>query len=161
MDKFEPKETGLKRTLWLFEREILVNLEKTDLKDHHKVLSFNIFSMEYELNPEFDNGRADAIVMRDTANHWLKMWFVAFQTCASEKMQSLQAEINQLQLQINEMAEVGLSQESAIREKNKRIEQLQAKVDAVEHVLGCAMIAPKEVFQYADRIGRALRGEHE
>lgn len=72
-----------------------------------------------------------------------------------------QAEINQLQSQINEMAEVGLSQESALREKDKRIEQLQAKVDAVEHVLGCAMIAPKEVFQYADRIGRALRGEHE
>ncbi|MFH7353057.1 hypothetical protein L1A70_14685 [Acinetobacter bereziniae] len=126
MDKFEPKETGLKRTVWLFEREILANLEKTDLKDHHKVLSFNIFSMEYELNPELENGRADAIVMRDTANHWLKMWFVAFQTCASEKMQSRQAEINKLQLQINEMAEVGLSQESAIREKDKRIEELES-----------------------------------
>lgn len=96
MEKFEPKETGLKRTVWLFEHEILVNLEKTDLKDHHKVLTFNIFSMEYELNPEFDNGRADAIVMRDTANHWLKMWFVAFQTCASEKMQSRQAEVDEL-----------------------------------------------------------------
>lgn len=75
--------------------------------------------------------------------------------------QSRQAEINQLQSQINEMAEVGLSQESVIRGKDKRIEELQAKVDAVEHILGCAMIAPKEVFQYADRIGRALRGEHE
>lgn len=78
-----------------------------------------------------------------------------------EVWQSRQPEVDQLQSQINEMAEVGLSQESVIREKDKRIEELQAKVDAVEHVLGCAMIAPKEVFQYADRIGRALRGEHE
>lgn len=89
--------------------------------------------------------------------------------------QSRQAEINQLQSQINEMAEVGLSQESVIKEKDKRIEEYKMisesiedmyllerkKVEAVEHVLGCAMIAPKEVFQYADRIGRALRGEHE
>lgn len=37
--------------------------------------------------------------------------------------------------------------------------QKKKQVDAVEHVLGCAMIGPKEVFQYADRIGKALRGE--
>nr|WP_257222290.1 MULTISPECIES: hypothetical protein [unclassified Acinetobacter] len=49
-------------------------------------------------------------------------------------------------------------QQAEIDEKDKRIEELQAKVDAVEHVLGCAMIAPKEVFQYADRIAKALRG---
>ncbi|WP_139851343.1 hypothetical protein [Acinetobacter pullicarnis] len=86
--KKEPKKTGLKRTVWLFEREILENLEKTNLSDHHKVLKFNIFSMEYELKPKFDNGRADAIIMRNTANHWLKMWFVAFQACTSEHMKT-------------------------------------------------------------------------
>lgn len=84
MSESEPKETGLKRTVWLFEREILEKLEKTNLKDHHKVLKFNHFSMCYELHPNFDNGRADAILMRDTANHWLKIWFVAFQTCTAE-----------------------------------------------------------------------------
>ncbi|MDQ8953183.1 hypothetical protein RFH42_09450 [Acinetobacter rudis] len=57
--KKEPNKTGLKRTVWLFEREILEKLEKTNLKDHHKVLKFNLFSMEYELKPKFDNGRAD------------------------------------------------------------------------------------------------------
>lgn len=48
-----------------------------------------------------------------------------------------------------------------LKEKDKRIEQLQTKVDAVEHVLGCAMIGPKELFLYAERISKALRGEHE
>lgn len=37
-------------------------------------------------------------------------------------LKAKQTEINQLQSQINEMAEVGLSQESAIREKDKRVE---------------------------------------
>lgn len=58
----------------------------------------------------------------------------------------------------NKMFEVWQSRQAEIDEKDKRIEELQAKVDAVEHVLGCAMIASKEVFQYADRIARALRG---
>lgn len=170
MDKFEPKETGLKRTVWLFEREILANLEKTDLKDHHKVLSFNIFSMEYELNPEFDNGRADAIVMRDTANHWLKMWFVAFQTCASEKMQSRQAEINQLQSQINEMAEVGLSQGSAIREKDKGIESALSELESLHNTKWAEWKEQADMhsqgeanaYEHAMQIlEKALRGEHE
>ncbi|CAM9381800.1 hypothetical protein [Acinetobacter bereziniae] len=170
MDKFEPKETGLKRTVWLFEREILANLEKTDLKDHHKVLSFNIFSMEYELNPEFENGRADAIVMRDTANHWLKMWFVAFQTCASEKMQSRQAEINQLQSQINEIAEVGLSQEGVIREKDKRIEELEKKLlnlasmystKAAEFNIKDEQKLATVCNEISQILEKALRGEHE
>ena len=86
MTKSEPKETGLERTVWLFEREVLEKFEKTNLEDHHKVLEFNIFSMEYEIKPKFNNGRADAIVMRDTANHWLKMWFIAFQTCTGEHL---------------------------------------------------------------------------
>ncbi|MFW1959187.1 hypothetical protein [Acinetobacter johnsonii] len=88
MIKPEPKEIGLERTVWLFEREVLENLEKTNLEDHHKVLEFNLFSMEYEIKPKFNNGRADAIVMRDTANHWLKMWFIAFQTCTGEYLKT-------------------------------------------------------------------------
>ncbi len=82
--KKEPKKTGLKRTVWLFEREILEMREKTNLKDHHKVLKFNCFSMKYEIKPKFDNGRADAILMRDTGNHWLKIWFVAFAACTAD-----------------------------------------------------------------------------
>lgn len=82
--KKEPKKTGLKRTVCLFEREILEMCEKTNLKDHHKVLKFNCFSMKYEIKPKFNNGRADAILMRDTANHWLKIWFVAFAACTAD-----------------------------------------------------------------------------
>lgn len=88
MIKPEPKETGLQRTVWLFEREILEKLENTDLEDHHTVLKFNLFSMEYEIKPKFNNGRADAIVMRNTVNHWLKMWFIAFQTCTGEHLKA-------------------------------------------------------------------------
>lgn len=58
--------------------------------------------------------------------------------------QSMQAKIDDLQSQLNNM-------ESCYIEKKKQ-------VDAVEHVLGCAMIGPKEVFMYAERIQKALRG---
>ncbi|CAM2993558.1 hypothetical protein [Acinetobacter celticus] len=80
----EPKEIGLERTVWLFEHEVLEELEKTNLEDHHKVLEFNKFSMEYEIRPKFNNGRADAIVMRNTANHWFKIWFAAFAACTAD-----------------------------------------------------------------------------
>lgn len=44
------------------------------------------------------------------------------------------------------------------REQSKQveIEKLKAKVRAVEHVLDGAIIGPKEVFSYADRIRNAL-----
>src|SRR5690606_11645588 len=58
-----------------------------------------------------------------------------------------QGEIDDLKAQLNNM-------EACYIGKKKQVE-------AVEHVLGCAMIGPKEVFQYADRIGKALRGEHD
>lgn len=80
----EPKEIGLERTVWLFEHEILEKLEKTNLEDHHKVLEFNLFSMKYEIKPPFNNGRADAITMRNTANHWFKIWFSAFASCTAD-----------------------------------------------------------------------------
>jgi len=85
MTKVEPKEIGLERTVWLFEREILEKLNNTNLEDHHKVLIFNRYSMSYEINPEFDNGRADAITMCDIANYWLKMWCIAFATCTADQ----------------------------------------------------------------------------
>lgn len=80
----EPKEIGLERTVWLFEHEVLEKLEKTNLEDHYKVLSFNHYSMEYEINTEFDTGRADAITMRNAANHWFKIWFAAFAACTAD-----------------------------------------------------------------------------
>lgn len=55
-----------------------------------------------------------------------------------------QVEIDLLKAQLNNM-------ESCYIEKKKQ-------VDAVEHVLGCAMIGPKEVFMYAERIQEALQG---
>ncbi len=84
MSKKEPKEVGLKRTVWLFEREVLERLENTNLDDHHKVLEFNLFSMKYEIKPKFNNGRADAITMRNTANHWFKIWFAACAACTAD-----------------------------------------------------------------------------
>lgn len=84
MSKKEPKEIGLKRTVWLFEREVLERLENTNLDDHHKVLEFNLFSMKYEIKPKFNNGRADAITMRNTANHWFKIWLAAYAACTAD-----------------------------------------------------------------------------
>lgn len=37
------------------------------------------------------------------------------------------------------------------------IDKLKKQVNAVQGVLDCAMIAPKEVFMYADRIQKALQ----
>lgn len=42
-------------------------------------------------------------------------------------------EINQLQSQINEMAEVGLSQEGVIREKDKRIESALSELESLHN----------------------------
>lgn len=80
----EPKDIGLERTVWFFEHEVLEKLEKTNQEDHHRVLEFNQFSMKYEIKPKFNNGRADAIVMRDTANQWFQIWFAAFAACTAD-----------------------------------------------------------------------------
>lgn len=82
----EPKERGLARTVWLFEKEVLEQHLKTDLKDHHAVLSFDVFAMEYVINPKFNNGRADAIYLCQEANKLIKIWFIAFQTCTGEHL---------------------------------------------------------------------------
>lgn len=82
----EPKERGLARTVWLFEKEVLEQYLKTDLKDHHAVLRFDVFAMEYVINPKFNNGRADAIYLCQEANKLIKIWFIAFQTCTGEHL---------------------------------------------------------------------------
>ena len=82
----EPKERGLARTVWLFEKEVLEHYFKTDLNDHHAVLSFDVFAMEYVINPKFNNGRADAIYLCEEANKLIKIWFIAFQTCTGEHL---------------------------------------------------------------------------
>lgn len=82
----EPKEKGLARTVWLFEKEVLEHYFKTNLNDHHAVLSFDVFAMEYIINPKFNNGRADAIYLCQEANKLIKIWFIAFQTCTGEHL---------------------------------------------------------------------------
>lgn len=82
----EPKERGIARTVWLFEKEVLEQYLKTDLNDHHKVLSFDVFAMEYIINPAFDTGRADAAYLCSKANELIKIWFIAFKTCIGEGM---------------------------------------------------------------------------
>ncbi|CAM9399284.1 hypothetical protein [Acinetobacter bereziniae] len=72
--------------------------------------------------------------------------------------QSRQAEINQLQSQINEMAEVGLSQESVIKEKDKGIESALYALKGLKaenDLWGC-----DQVEAQIDVLEKALRGGH-
>ena len=64
---------------------------------------------------------------------------------AATAWQHRQNEVDQLREQLNNM-------EQCYIQKKKQVE-------AVEHILGCAMIGPKEVFMYADRIHKALGEE--
>ena len=64
--------------------------------------------------------------------------------------QSRQAEVNQLQAQINEMAEVGLGQESALLKKDKWIEKALYLIDQF-HCEGR--------LECLDEVEKALRGE--
>jgi hypothetical protein len=74
---------------------------------------------------------------------------------AWEAWQSRQAELDQLQLQINEMAEVGLSQESAIREKDKRIRNAVALLNEIHK----RSLDNPEVWDLVDDVWEALRGK--
>lgn len=84
--------------------------------------------------------------------------------------QSRQAEINQLQSQINEMAEVGLNQESVIREKDKRIESALSELESLHNTKWAEWKEQADMhsqgeanaYEHAMQIlERALRGEHE
>lgn len=73
-------------------------------------------------------------------------WFAS--ACTSiDHIHRLQRERDQLKAQLNNMEACYI--------------QVKKQVEAVEYVLGCAMIGPKEVFQYADRISKSMRGGHE
>jgi len=85
-----------------------------------------------------------------------------------EMAQSKQAEINQLQSQINEMAEVGLSQESVIKEKDKKLKAVeQILIELKESMTNFKEmdLYDKGVRVVTDCIIRdlekAMRGEHE
>lgn len=82
--------------------------------------------------------------------------------------QSRQTEINQLQTQINEMAEVGLNQESVIREKDKKLKAVeQILIELKESMTNFKEmdLYDKGVRVVTDCIIRdlekALRGEHD
>lgn len=151
MGEFEPKEISLQRTVWLFECEILEKLENTDLKDHHAVLKFNFFSMEYELNPKFDNGRADAITMRNTANHWFKIWFKAFSACSCDQ----QSKIEQLEKQqrINSECINNLVQQKA--DYLHKVTMAIAHLDSFDH----SRAGMNQLVRSIESALEALRGE--
>lgn len=84
--------------------------------------------------------------------------------------QSQQAEINQLQSQINEMAEVGLIQESAIRGKDKRIESALSELESLHNKKWAEWKEQADMhsqgeanaYEHAMQIlEKVLRGEHE
>lgn len=84
------------------------------------------------------------------------------ETVAWLTWQSRQAEINKLQSQINEMAEVGLSQESVIREKDKRIERATAKWISIVTILTTTDTGvPDAIFKQLDQLHDALCGMNE
>lgn len=83
--------------------------------------------------------------------------------------QSRQAEINQLQSQINEMAEVGLNQESVIREKDKRIESALSELESLHNKKWAEWKEQADMhsqgeanaYEHAMQIlEKTLRGEH-
>lgn len=116
------------------------------------------FESKYrELHPD------DKCTMMKNGNYsgWIKQahWWM---------WQSQQAEINRLQSQINEMAEVGLGQESALMEKGKRIEELESRIKNQIETLKCAskswVYTEREqniMLSQADDLEKALRGDHE
>ncbi|WP_335956598.1 hypothetical protein [Acinetobacter bereziniae] len=83
--------------------------------------------------------------------------------------QSRQAEINQLQSQINEMAEVGLSQESVIKEKDKGIESALSELESLHNKKWAEWKEQADMhsqgeanaYEHAMQIlEKTLRGEH-
>ncbi|MCV2444768.1 hypothetical protein ACG907_02730 [Acinetobacter bereziniae] len=83
--------------------------------------------------------------------------------------QSRQAEINQLQSQINEMAEVGLSQENVIKEKDKGIESALSELESLHNKKWAEWKEQADMhsqgeanaYEHAMQIlEKTLRGEH-
>lgn len=138
--------------------------------------------MEY--NPEYDFFHApewdsQSCSDQDFVNNFRKGWqsrqseFDAMTEALLKQTQLLakkRAEINQLQSQINEMAEVGLSQESAIREKDKRIESALSELESLHNKKWAEWKEQADMhsqgeanaYEYAMQIlEKVLGGEHE
>lgn len=121
---------------------------------------------DYEvLKPHFDNNEQYFGSRYNEGSLYERDWFV-WEAC----WQSRQAEINQLQSQINEMAEVGLSQESAIREKDKRIESALSELESLHNKKWAEWKEQADMhsqgeanaYEYAMQIlEKVLGGEHE
>ncbi|MBJ9902054.1 hypothetical protein [Acinetobacter bereziniae] len=102
--------------------------------------------------------------------------------------QSRQAEINQLQSQINEMAEVGLSQESELNKKDEHahnlfyenanlqalVEEKDKRIEELENLMKMQECGANKIYEialkgvrktggdyYLEKIIDLLRGEHE
>ncbi|MFW1765892.1 hypothetical protein ACG9X2_10575 [Acinetobacter bereziniae] len=111
---------------------------------HDGYVTYNPITGMYESNDD------DYECVADWLNGALSVW------------QSRQAEVDQLQSQINEMAEVGLSQESAIREKDKRIERATAKWISIVTILTTTDTGvPDAIFKQLDQLHDALCGMNE
>ena len=119
---------------------------------------------DYEvLKPHFDNNEQYFGSRYNEGSLYERDWFV-WEAC----WQSRQTEINQLQTQINEMAEVGLNQESVIREKDKKLKAVeQILIELKESMTNFKEmdLYDKGVRVVTDCIIRdlekALRGEHD
>lgn len=119
---------------------------------HDGYVTYNPITGMYESNDD------DYECVADWLNGALSVW------------QSRQAEVDQLQSQINEMAEVGLSQESAIREKDKRIESALSELESLHNKKWAEWKEQADMhsqgeanaYEHAMQIlEKVLRGEHE
>lgn len=107
-------------------------------------------------------------VLDERTKEWLEA--IKLGTYFQEAAKPLKDKVDQLQSQINEMAEVGLSQESVIREKDKRIEEalfqmrqqalsLKEDCDGYKDPVG---ICQSEGIDWCVRfLEKILRGEHD
>lgn len=105
--------------------------------------------------------QAEIDQLKEVLDERTKEWLEAIKlgTYFQDAAKPLKDEVDQLQSQINEMAEVGLSQESAIREKDKRIESalyVLKGLKAENDLWGC-----DQVEVQIEILEKALRGEHE
>lgn len=89
--------------------------------------------------------------------------------------QSRQAEVDQLQSQINEMAEVGLSQESELNKKDEHahnlyyenanlqmlVEEKDKRIESALAIVSRMAKATNSTAMWAYDLEKALRGEHE
>lgn len=88
-------------------------------------------------------------VLDERTKEWLDA--IKLGTYFQDAAKPLKDKVDQLQSQINEMAEVGLSQESAIREKDKRINQVSNFINNWWH-------PDLDQKLFVEALGKALKG---